>query len=225
MKIDLNQISKRIGYNFKDEFLLRLALTHRSLGSTNNERLEFLGDSALNFIIGHAVYDLLPNSTEGELSRYRANLVKGKTLSEIAIELNIGEFLVLGKGELSSGGRHRCSILANSVEAIIGAIFLDGGIIPCKDCILKWYNSRLKNLNQSCRKDPKTELQELMQSRSKPLPIYQIIAISGEPHQQKFTTECNASGLKIPTKGFGDSRREAEKKAAEKALVELLSDS
>lgn len=132
MKKQQNQLSSHISYDFKDKFLLELALTHRSLGSSNNERLEFLGDSVLNFIISHEVYNLLPQSKEGELSRYRADLVKGKTLAKIANELNIGEFLVLGKGEMTSGGRFRSSILANAVEAVIGAIFLDGGIDPCK---------------------------------------------------------------------------------------------
>ena len=224
MKKQQNQLSSHIGYDFKDKFILKLALTHRSLGSSNNERLEFLGDSVLNFIISHEVYNLLPQSKEGELSRYRADLVKGKTLAKIANELNIGEFLVLGKGEMTSGGRFRSSILANAVEAVIGAIFLDGGIDPCRICILKWFDSRLKNLKMSGKKDPKTELQELMQSRSQSLPIYKIINISGEAHKQKFKIECHVNGLKKSTEGLGATKRDAEKEAAEKALMELLND-
>ena len=225
MKIQKDQLTSVIGYDFKDEFLLQLALTHRSLSSSNNERLEFLGDSALNFIIGHEIYNLLPQSKEGELSRYRADLVKGKTLAEIANELDIGKFLILGKGEMTSGGRFRSSILANAVEAIIGAVFLDGGIDPCKICVLKWFDSRLRNLKLSGHKDPKTLLQELMQSRNQPLPIYKVIDISGEAHRQKFKIECLADSLKRPTQGLGETKREAEKVAAEKALLELLDDS
>jgi ribonuclease-3 len=222
MKKTQNQLSNNISYDFKDKFLLELALTHRSLGSSNNERLEFLGDSILNFIISHEIYNLLPQSKEGELSRYRADLVKGKTLAKIANELNIGEFLVLGKGEMTNGGRFRSSILANAVEAVIGAIFLDGGIDPCRICILKWFDKRLKNLKMSGQKDPKTELQELMQSRSQALPVYKIMNISGEAHKQKFKIECHASGLKKSTEGLGATKRDAEKKAAEKAIMELL---
>tara|TARA_B110000483_G_C18099191_1_gene505115 strand:+ start:324 stop:1004 length:681 start_codon:yes stop_codon:yes gene_type:complete len=224
MKMQQEKIINSIGYNFNDIYLLQLALTHRSMGSSNNERLEFLGDSALNFIIGHAIYTLLPLSKEGELSRYRADLVKGKTLTEIAYELQIAEYLILGEGEKKSGGRDRPSILANSVEAIIGAIYLDGGINPCSACVLKWFDSRLKNLTMNGRKDPKTELQELMQARSEALPTYTIITISGEPHQQNFTIECYVKGLVNPTKGQGETRRDAEKKAAEKALLELLNE-
>jgi ribonuclease-3 len=202
---------KRIGHDFKDLSLLDLALTHRSLGSSNNERLEFLGDSALNFIIGHAIYRLLPNSKEGELSRYRADLVKGKTLAEVANELQIGDHLLLGGGEMKSGGRFRSSILANSVEAIIGAIYLDDGMESCSICVLRWFDSRLKNLEISGRKDSKTELQELMQAHN-------------EAHNQKFTVECKAEGLKSPTRGQGATRRDAEKIAAAKALIGLSND-
>ncbi len=215
---------KRIGHDFKNFSLLDLALTHRSLGSSNNERLEFLGDSALNFIIGHAIYQLLPNSKEGELSRYRADLVKGKTLAEVANELQIGDHLLLGEGEMKSGGRFRSSILANSVEAIIGAIYLDDGMESCSVCVLRWFDSRLKNLEVSGQKDPKTELQELMQAHNKPLPSYKIIEISGEAHNQKFTIECKVEGLNNPTRGQGATRRDAEKLAAAKALTGFLND-
>ena len=215
---------KRIGHDFKNFSLLDLALTHRSLGSSNNERLEFLGDSALNFIIGHAIYQLLPNSKEGELSRYRADLVKGKTLAEVANELQIGDHLLLGGGEMKSGGRFRSSILANSVEAIIGAIYLDDGMESCSVCVFRWFDSRLKNLEISGRKDSKTELQELMQAHNKPLPSYKIIEISGEAHNQKFTIECKVEGLNNPTRGQGATRRDAEKLAAAKALTGFLND-
>ncbi|MFT6300476.1 MAG: ribonuclease-3 [Saprospiraceae bacterium] len=218
------QLINRIGYDFSDLSLLNLALSHRSVGASNNERLEFLGDAALNFIIAHAVYQLLPGSKEGELSRYRADLVRGTTLTEIANELQTGNHLLLGDGEIKSGGRTRSSILANSVEAIIGAIYLDGGMDSCRICVLKWFDSRLKNLKANGQKDPKTQLQELMQAHSGSLPTYKVVKISGEAHDQTFTIECSAEGLKKPTIGIGETRRDAEKKAAARAMMELSND-
>lgn len=221
MNISKERFLSRIGYAFNDPDLLELALTHRSCGSHNNERLEFLGDAALNFIVGHAIFQRLPNSKEGELSRYRANLVKGVTLTEIANELELGEHLYLGGGEMKSGGNRRASILADTVEAIIGAIYLDGGMNASEQFVLNLYKSRLDNLSTSSAKDAKTELQEFMQAGGNDLPHYEVAEISGEAHSQIFTVECHVQGLNKPTIGQGSSRRNAEKKAAQKALTGL----
>ena len=221
MNISKQRFLDRIGYTFNDPGLIKLALTHRSCGSHNNERLEFLGDAALNFIIGNAVFQRLPNSKEGELSRYRANLVKGVTLTEIANELGLGEHLYLGGGEMKSGGNRRASILADAVEAIIGAIYLDGGMGPCEHFVLNLYDSRLDNLNDVASKDSKTELQEFLQAKGHDLPQYKVVDVSGEEHSQMFKVECHIQGLKKPTIGHGSSRQNAEKEAAQKALKGL----
>ena len=222
MLISKQKLLDRLGYQFKDPAFLDLALTHRSHGPKNNERLEFLGDAALNFIIGHAIYQRLPNVKEGELSRYRANLVKGVTLTEIANELKLGEHLRLGAGEMKSGGNRRASILADSVEAIIGAIYLDGGMSSCEKTVLQWYAVRLNNLENEGLKDPKTQLQELMQARGLPLPVYTVVEVAGEEHNQQFTVHCMLDVLKNPTIGLGTSRRSAEKQAAATALKGLI---
>lgn len=222
MHISKQRLLGRIGYQFKDPALLDLALTHRSYGPKNNERLEFLGDAALNFIIGHAIYQRLPEVKEGELSRYRANLVKGVTLTEIANELKLGNHLRLGAGEMKSGGHHRASILADSVEAIIGAIYLDGGMPCCESSVLQWYEARLNNLENEGLKDPKTQLQEFMQARGYALPVYEVVEVSGEEHNQQFTVHCIIDVLKKPTIGHGSSRRNAEKQAAATALKGLI---
>lgn len=221
MNISKERFLDRIGYAFSDPDLIELALTHRSCGSHNNERLEFLGDAALNFIVGYAIFQRLPNCKEGELSRYRANLVKGVTLTEIANELKLGEHLYLGGGEMKSGGHRRASILADTVEAIIGAIYLDGGMNACEQFVLNLYKSRLDNLSTSSPKDPKTELQEFMQAGGNDLPHYEVAEISGEAHSQMFKVECHVQGLNKPTIGQGSSRRNAEKEAAQKALIGL----
>lgn len=224
MNISKQRFLNRIGYSFNDPNLLELALTHRSCGAQNNERLEFLGDAALNFIIGHAIYKRLPDSKEGELSRYRANLVKGVTLTEIANELMLGEHLHLGGGEMKSGGHRRASILADTVEAIIGAIYLDGGMEACECFVRKLFDSRLDSLGKTALKDSKTELQEVMQARGYDLPKYKVVEVSGEAHNQLFTVECSIQNLKKPTVGEGSSRRNAEKEAAKKALKGLSYD-
>lgn len=221
MDINKQRLLKRLGYHFNDPALFELALTHRSCGASNNERLEFLGDAALNFIIGHAIYCRLPDTSEGELSRYRASLVKGATLAVIARELGIGDHLKLGVGERKSGGHRRESILADALEAIIGAIYLDGGMGACESAVLQWFAERLDNLSDTNLKDPKTQLQELLQARGKALPVYEVIDVSGEAHRQHFTVRCSAEGLPGPTIGEGSSRRAAEKKAAAAALSGL----
>ncbi|TQV84052.1 ribonuclease III [Exilibacterium tricleocarpae] len=218
----LQRLIKRIGHTFVDTDLLVLALTHRSCGSSNNERLEFLGDSILNFTIAETLFRRFPTAREGQLSRLRSQLVKGETLAEIARELVLGDSLILGEGELKSGGHRRDSILADTVEAIIGAIYLDAGMDACQKHLLAWYQSRLQELSLDTNpKDPKTQLQEYLQAQKAPLPKYSVVAVSGEAHAQAFTVECRVTLLQQPTVARAGSRRAAEKQAALSALQKL----
>lgn len=221
MNTDLDQLCRKLGYTFKDKSLLQRALTHRSAGKNNNERLEFLGDSVLGFVITEALYEKYSLDNEGKLSRYRSLLVKGDTLAKIARQFNIGDYLYLGGGELKSGGFRRASILADSVEAIIGAIVLDSDIDTAKFCILSWYAERIDNVDQSILKDPKTRLQEYLQSKKHTLPIYQITLIEGKEHNQLFHVECLVKELGIKVNAQGSSRRNAEQQAAEYVLEQL----
>lgn len=211
-----------IGYEYKDESLAKLALTHRSKSAEHNERLEFLGDSLLNFIMAAKLYQRFPLLREGDLSRIRAGLVNGETLGEIARELKIGVFLRLGVGEKKSGGDERTSILANAMEAIIGSIYLDTGIKKCEQVVLNWYKERLKHVpNTAQKKDPKTTLQEYLQAQHLPLPDYHVEKITGQSHAQVFYVVCRVDGLPHQGKGKGTSRRRAEQQAATK-LLKLL---
>ncbi len=222
MNNPLLKLSQRIGYVFKDETLIQLALTHRSKGNTNNERIEFLGDSIVNFTIAEALYLKFPKADEGKLSRLRADMVRGTTLAEIARDFELGEFLLLGSGELKSGGYNRESILADVVEAIIGAIYLDSGMDAVQERILSWYKTRLDNLSEDkVVKDAKTRLQEHLQKNQNRLPKYDVIEISGQAHDQKFKVSCRVEKLPEVTVGIGSSRRFAEQSAAEKALKAL----
>lgn len=205
--------------------LLQAALTHRSVKGKNNERLEFLGDSILNFIIAAALYEKCPHAKEGELSRLRANLVNGEMLAEIAQEFELGQYLQLGPGELKSGGARRKSILADAFEAIIGAIYLDSNMLQCQEHVLSWYRSRLADFSQwETSKDPKTRLQEFLQGRKLPLPIYSVILIEGKAHHQHFKISCQVEGFSHITEGYGSSRRSAEQIAAQ-AYLDLLGQS
>lgn len=216
------ELEDKLGYKFKNADLLQQALCHRSVGLPSNERLEFLGDSALNFIIAAELFLQYPECEEGKLSRLRANLVNGKMLAELAIEMDIGNYLQLGVGEKKSGGAHRASILADAFEAIIGAICLDSGVDLCKEVVLKLYQSRLADLSVSEPKDPKTTLQELMQGRKMPLPQYEIIKTEGAAHAQTFYVQCQVLGIDKKTIGIASSRRQAEQDAAEKFLIEIM---
>lgn len=221
---DKRRLIAVLGHEFNDESLVDLALTHRSIGAQNNERLEFLGDSILGFAIGEALYQKFPDIKEGQLSQMRSQLVKGKTLAEIAREFELGDYLKLGQGELKSGGFRRESILADAVEAIIGAIYLDAGMEACKKRVLCWYASRLEAISpQASNKDAKTQLQELLQSRKKALPQYTVLNTSGDDHQQHFEVECRVAGLSQVVIGEGTNRRAAEQAAAGKALTMLES--
>lgn len=222
MNNPLIKLSQRIGYDFKDQSLIQLALTHRSKGNSNNERLEFLGDSIVNFVIAEALFHKFPDAKEGKLSRLRAGLVRGTTLAEVGRDFDLGEFLVLGSGELKSGGFNRESILADAVEAIIGAIFMDSGFDVARERILCWYQSRLDNLKvDSILKDAKTRLQEYMQKSQGRLPKYDVIEVFGQAHDQKFKVACQIESLPEVTVGIGSSRRLAEQSAAKKALKAL----
>ena len=222
MTILINKLQRSIGYEFQDAALLRLALTHRSASGHHNERLEFLGDSILGFVIADDLYARFPKLDEGRMSRIRASLVKEHTLAELGREFALGDVLQLGPGELKSGGYRRDSILADAIEALIGAIYLDSSIEKVRTIVLAWYHERLENINPEVgQKDPKTRLQELLQSRRRPLPEYNVTDIQGEAHNQKFTVECSIQGLENVIQGKGTSRRKAEQDAAEIALKAL----
>lgn len=225
MRRTVDWAHRTLGYRFRDEELLGAALTHRSAGGTHYERLEFLGDSILNFIIAAALYERLPEAAEGDLSRYRASLVKGGTLAEIGASLELGTYLRLGPGELKSGGFRRKSILADAFEALIGAMYLDSGFETTAARVCELYRSRLDNLpSPSELKDPKTRLQEWMQARGLPLPQYSVEAVAGESHNQTFTVVCEAEALKTKSSGKGSSRRRAEQAAADDLLKALEPD-
>jgi ribonuclease-3 len=215
----VSRLIKKLGHNFSDVSLVELALTHRSVGNNNNERLEFLGDSILGFVIAEALCARFPDAREGDLSRMRAQLVKGKTLAEVGREFELGEHLILGPGEMKSGGHRRDSILADAVEALIGAMYLDAGMNTCKANILNWFASRLQSVSPEANiKDAKTRLQEFMQAKKKALPVYHLLAASGAEHDQIFQIECELQGVKQRFQGEASSRRSAEQTAAQVAL-------
>lgn len=216
------ELSKILNYEFKNPKLLTVALTHRSKGTDHNERLEFLGDGVVNFVIAEVLYHQFPKATEGDLSRWRATLVNRDALADLAKEFELGRFLFLGPGELRSGGSERQSILSCAMEAIIGAVYLDSGYDVAHAKIVEWYDSMLQSLSSaSSHKDPKTLLQEHIQSRRLPLPIYKVEGIAGEAHQQLFTVSCQVEGVEQITLGKGTSRRRAEQDAAQAMLGAL----
>ena len=209
---------------FTDPAQLERALTHRSKSRNNYERLEFLGDSVLNFVISAELYDRYPTLSEGDLTRLRASLVKKESLAGLARGLGLGEVLTLGSGELKSGGFERDSILADSLEAVLGAVYKDGGIRKAGPVILQLYREALAQLNpEAIPKDPKTQLQEILQKQSLPTPIYNVLEITGEPHNQMFVVECRVAPLASGVRGEGSSRRTAEQQAAACALKMLSS--
>lgn len=215
-------LEREIGYRFQRPELLRQALTHRSFSSDHNERLEFLGDSILNMVIALALYERFSDLREGEMSRLRAKLVCQDALEQHAIHLDLGSFLHLGEGELRSGGHRRPSILADALEAVFGAVYLDAGFAVAKDVIDRLYASILGTLDPArTLKDPKTALQEAVQAKHLPLPRYTLVAERGEAHAREFEVECTVDGLEIRTTGAGASRRVAEQVAAAAALERL----
>ncbi|MEY4587928.1 MAG: hypothetical protein RL497_4 [Pseudomonadota bacterium] len=217
-----NTLAECLGYRFSNLGLLQQALTHRSFGAINNERLEFLGDSILNLVIAEALYEKFPAAREGDLSRLRASLVKGDTLAEVARDFSLGPHLRLGDGELRSGGQERGSILADAVEAIIGAIFIDSGFEQARHIVRDWFKDRMSYMSLAIEeKDPKTLLQELLQGSKKPLPVYEVANVEGESHAQIFTVSCSVAHINSVTTGVASNRRAAEKEAAEKMLALL----
>ncbi|MDH0143280.1 ribonuclease III [Aquipseudomonas alcaligenes] len=222
MSQSLSRLERRLGHTFQNQELMLLALTHRSFAGRNNERLEFLGDAVLNFVAGEALFERFPQAREGQLSRLRARLVKGETLAVLARGFELGEYLLLGSGELKSGGFRRESILADALEALIGAIYLDAGMDVARARVLDWLANELDGLTLvDTNKDPKTRLQEFLQSRAVELPRYEVVDIQGEPHCRTFFVQCEIALLTDKTQGQGASRRIAEQVAAAAALVAL----
>ncbi|NCB56374.1 MAG: ribonuclease III [Gammaproteobacteria bacterium] len=222
MNDKLSRLEQKLGYLFQNKDLLVRAITHRSAGSRHNERLEFLGDSILSLVIAEVLYHRFPNVSEGDMSRMRATLVREKTLAELAREFALGDYLILGPGELKSGGYRRESILADTVEALIGAIYLDSDLDGIRTLMLNWYNERLDSIRPGVeQKDPKTRLQEFLQGRRRPLPTYAVTDVKGEAHNQQFTVECAIDDIEAAFVGVGSSRRKAEQAAAERALEQL----
>ena len=219
MRDGLKRLQIDLNYDFSTPKLLDTALSHRSVGMNNNERSEFLGDSILGFVIADELFHKFPQADEGQLSRLRASLVKKETLADIGRQLSIGSYLKLGAGELRSGGHARDSILADAVEAIIAAIYLDSDYQRARQVILELYDIRLEQLTMTKgQKDPKTRLQEWLQSQKMELPVYEVTKSSGPQHKQQFVVSCSIKSMKVSTTGKGESKRKAEQDAAEKML-------
>lgn len=219
-------VAERLGYAARDLTLFRAALTHRSASGANNERLEFLGDAVLNLLIARALYGAYPAASEGDLSRLRARLVSREPLAEIASALALGEALQLGSGELKSGGFRRHSILADALEALLGAVYLDGGLAAAEPLVERLFRARIAALPEpEALKDAKTRLQEHLQARALPLPRYAMVKVSGVDHAQSFTVSCEVAALQRLTQGEGPSRRRAEQAAAERMLAALAAHS
>lgn len=214
-----------LDYQCQDQALLDSALTHRSAGGQNNERLEFLGDAVLNCVVAMMIFREFANADEGELSRFRASLVSGEALAVIAAEIQLGDHLRLGSGELKSGGFRRKSILADALEALFGAIYLDGGFDAAAHVIERLFIARLDRLPSAAElKDPKTRLQERLQAKGLPLPVYSVESVTGEAHNQSFEVSCAVEVLALKAIGRGGSRRRAEQVAASQLLLSMSSD-
>jgi len=215
-------LAKALGHEFANQGLLDLALTHRSAGSPHNERLEFLGDAILDFVVSVALYERFSDADEGQLSRLRAMLVRRDSLAQRARELELGAYLSLGSGEMRTGGHARDSILADALEAVLAAVFLDAGYAEVRDLILRVFRGRIDGLRvEMVQKDSKTRLQEYLQAKREELPVYEVTAISGAQHAQRFTVTCSLPGTKRVSSGEGGSRRLAEQAAAQ-AMLEVL---
>lgn len=223
MSVDkLATLMRKLGYKFEDGNLLKLALTHRSRGSNNYERLEFLGDSILGFIVADWLYSEFPQLAEGKLSRMRSSLVRKETLAQVARELDLGEHLILGEGELKSGGFNRDSILSDVVESLIGGIYLDAGFQQASEFVFKHFEPHFSTTTaQSNFKDAKSKLQELMQKGGLSLPVYSIVDTQGEQHEQEFSVECSLVDIPVSAIAKGMSRRIAEQESASLVLQQL----
>lgn len=220
----IQTLLKTLDVEFKNLDWLSLALTHRSADAQNNERLEFLGDAVLNCVIAAVLFEKYPNATEGQLSRLRSKLVNQEFLAQIATEFNLSNYLKMGQGEHKTGGTRRKSTLSDTLEAIIGAVYLDSGFEASHHMLLKWFEPRLETIKShksEALKDPKSLLQEYCQAKKMALPVYTVTAITGQSHRQHFQVLCELSVLEKKAEGAGSSRREAEQKAAEKILGSL----
>ncbi|RJS92050.1 ribonuclease III [Salinisphaera sp. Q1T1-3] len=215
-------LEKRLGHVFDNRALLAQALTHRSASANHNERLEFLGDGVLNFVIAAALFENNPRAAEGDLSRLRAALVREKTLAAIADEIALGDLLVLGPGEHTTGSRRRASIRADGVEAVLGAIYCDAGFEATRQVILGLYASRLADLpSADTLKDAKTQLQEWLQARARERPVYEVVRVTGADHDQHFVARCRLDDIDLAIEGEGGGRRKAEQDAARRMLAKL----
>jgi ribonuclease-3 len=211
-------LTAELAYRFNDPQLRERALSHRSVGARNNERLEFLGDGLVNLFVAELLFEVYPRADEGELTRFRSRLVSEPSLAVVARELQLGDQLLLGPGELKSGGHRRDSILADAFEALIAAIYLDGGWEACRDCVRSIFEPRTATLGSASDKDPKTRLQEMLQADGKPLPIYELVRSSGADHAKVFDVECFIDSIDIRGEGSGNNRRAAEQAAAQDAI-------
>lgn len=222
---NLKRLQNKLGYQFNDLQSLQMALTHRSASSNHNERLEYLGDAILGSIIAHQLYIQFPQANEGQLSRLRSFLVKEKALFELAQTLDLGDFLRLGSGELKSGGFRRASILADTFEAIIGAVYLDSDFVTTQNFVLAIYQSKLDSLSlEKAQKDPKTRLQEWLQARNIETPEYTVVRSHGKDHAKTYWVKCQVSYQALESEGQGPSRRKAEQDAATKILEKIVND-
>ena len=222
MASNAKQLQDRLQYQFSDPQLLTLALSHRSCGSNNNERLEFLGDAVLGMAISSFLFNRFPEAREGDLSRIRSQIVRAESLAEIARNLDLGPELLLGPGEMKSGGHRRDSILGDTVEALLGAVFLDQGLAAVEGCIQNWFSASLNTLTLDTQvKDAKTALQEWLQARGKPLPEYLVVKTEGEDHSRLFTMSCTIDAVEEIAEATASSRRKAEQLVAEKLVKKL----
>ena len=220
------KLARKLGLKFKQPMLVKRALTHRSAHADNDERLEFLGDSVLGFVIAERLYQKFTEADEGVLSRLRATLVNQTALANIARKLSLGDYLILGSGELKSGGYRRDSILSDAMEALIGALLIDQGMDACRVWILGLFADQIDGLSmRDWKKDPKTRLQESMQARGLDLPAYTLKSVVGQPHDQSFVVECRVSLTEETCEGRGSSRKRAEQESAEKMLAKLIEES
>jgi ribonuclease-3 len=223
LRVAAEQLAKELNLSFQQISLFEQALTHRSAGSINNERLEYLGDAVLGMVIAKRLYQRFPQASEGQLSRLRSLLVRRQTLAEVGVEIQLSQYLLMGAGELRAGGQSRDSTLADAVEAILGTTYLELGNDAVEQLIDHLFLQRLQKLSlEQCEKDPKTRLQEHLQSHNLPLPEYRVISVSGKQHQQRFSVKCHISVLKMEAVGSDMSRRKAEQDAARKLLEELV---
>jgi ribonuclease-3 len=216
------QLQDRLQYQFSDQTLLTLALSHRSCGSKNNERLEFLGDAVLGLTVSNFLFQRFPEAREGDLSRIRSQIVRAESLAEVARSLDLGPELLLGQGEMKSGGHRRDSILGDTVEALIGAIYLDKGISAAEQAVVNWFADQLNAVTLDTPvKDAKTALQEWLQARGKPLPEYMVVKTQGEDHSRLFTISCKIANIESAAEATASSRRKAEQLVAEQLLKQL----